>query len=192
MRESFMGWSGRIMKVFILGLAHGVQTADGGCSAAQKSKYREFLSQLIRERSVEFIGEEQSPGRATIAGEIAKSLGIPWQPIDMSESEKKKLGVPKKSGNEPRYLGADAYTQLTEEGYQANLGDGWVDIERRHPTDNVRDDFMFDRVICGVGSVNSVLVLCGYNHLIQLKRKFREAGHDVDSDVLYKYKWFGS
>ncbi|MGA3055926.1 MAG: hypothetical protein ABSD63_17100 [Candidatus Korobacteraceae bacterium] len=180
------------MTIFILGLAHGVQTADGGCSAAQKSGYREFLSQLIRERSAEFIGEEVSPGRATIAGELAMSLGIPWEPIDMSESEKEKLGVPKKWGTEPTCLGADACTQLTEEGYQRNLGNGWVDIERRHPTDKVRDDFMFDRVICGVGSVNSVLVLCGYNHLIQLKRKFREAGHDVDSDVLYKYKWFGS
>ncbi len=51
---------------------------------------------------------------------------------------------------------------------------------------------MFDRVICGAGNAESVLVLCGYNHLIQLKEKFLEAGYDVDCDALYKYEWFGS
>ena len=72
------------------------------------------------------------------------------------------------------------------------MGNGWVEIERRHCTDTVRDEFMFDRVIHGAGKVNSVLVLCGYNHVIQLMQKFREAGNDVDSDVLYKHRQFGS
>lgn len=179
------------MKVFILGLAHGIQKNDGRCPAAQKLKYRKLLGQLIAERCVEFIGEEVSPGHDTIAGELAGSLGIGWEAIDMDESGKKKLGVPTIWGTEPKYLGADACTQLTEEGYQRDLGNGCVEIERRHETDKVRDDFMFDRVIRSANDVKSVLVLCGYNHLIQLKQKFRADGHDVACDALYKYKWFG-
>jgi hypothetical protein len=84
------------MKVFILGLAHGIQTVNGGCSALQRSDYRKFLQRLIAERPFEFIGEEQLPGQATIASDLAKALSIPWEPIDMSESEKEKLGFPRR------------------------------------------------------------------------------------------------
>jgi hypothetical protein len=180
------------MKVVILGLAHAVQTTDGTCSVVQKAEYRKLLSQLVAERSVEFIGEEQSPGHPTIAGELANSLGVRWEPIDMSESEKESRGVPKKWFVVPRYLGAEARTCLTEEGYQRDLGNGWVEIEPRHESDKMRDEFMFNHVICGAGNAKRVLVLCGYNHLLQLKQKFLEAGHDVDCDALYKYEWFGS
>lgn len=180
------------MKAFILGLAHGVQTTAGTCSEGQKLEYRKLLSRLVAERSVEFIGEEQSPGHPTIAGELANSLGIRWKPIDMSESEKENRGVAKKWSRVPRYLGAEARTCLTEEGYQRDLGNGWVEIEPRHESDKMRDEFMFNRVICDAGNAKSVLVLCGYNHLMQLKQKFLEAAHGVDCDALYKYEWFGS
>jgi hypothetical protein len=180
------------MKIFILGLAHGVQSASGACSDAQKGRFRKLLTQLIAERSIDFIGEEQSPGHPTIASDLANSLGIRWEPIDMSESEKASLGSPKTWSRIPRYLGDKARTCLTEEGYQRDLRNGWVEIEPRHESDKERDAFMFDRVICCAGSAKSVLVLCGYNHLMQLKRKFLEAGHDVNCDALYRYDWFGS
>jgi hypothetical protein len=180
------------MKVVILGLAHGVQAKDGACSAVQKLEYRKLLSQLVGDRAVEFIGEEQPPGHSTIARELANSLGIRWEPIDMSESEKESRGVPKTWFRIPRYLGDKARTCLTEEGYQRDLRNGWVEIEPRHESDKMRDEFMFNRVICCAGSAKSVLVLCGYNHLMELKRKFLETGHDVDCDALYKYEWFGS
>ena len=180
------------MNVFILGLAHGIQTPDGACSVTQKFSFREFLSHAITQRSVELVCEEVSRGHITIAGELAQSLGIRWEPIDLNASEKEKLGVPTKWGTEPKYLGDEACTQLTEEGYQRNLGNGWVEIERRHATDEIRDEFMFDRVICSGVNAKSVLVLCGYNHLIQLTQKFLEAGHDVVSDALYNHTAFGS
>ncbi len=96
------------MKVSILGLAHGIQTTDGACSQAQKLEYTKLLSQLIAERSVEYIGEEQSPDHPTIASDLARSLGIRWEPIDMDQSEKRKRGVPKKWSRVPQYRGAAA------------------------------------------------------------------------------------
>src|SRR5208282_414957 len=108
--------------------AHGVQTTDGSCSEVQKVQYTKLLSQLVAERSIEFIGEEQSPGHPTIAGELANSRGIRWKPIDMGESEKQSRGVPKEWFRFPKYLGAGARTCLTEEGYQRDLGNGWVEI----------------------------------------------------------------
>jgi hypothetical protein len=164
------------MKIFILGLAHGVQTAGGAGSTAQKSEYRKFLNQLITERSVEFIGEEVSPGSVTIASELANSLGIPWEPIDMSDPEKQELGVPTKWGTMPRHMGPEACTQLTEEGYQRNLRNGWVEIEARHLTDDARDEFMFDHVISSACNAKSVLLLCGYNHVFTTRTEIPSGG----------------
>jgi hypothetical protein len=179
------------MKVFLLGLAHGIQTTGGNCSATQKAEYRMFLSEVIAQRCVTLVAEEESPGNTTIASDLAQSLGIRWEPIDMNGSDKEKLGVPKKGGTEPKYLADQACTELTEEGFQRDLGNGWVEIERRDPADEARDEFMFHRVISAACNSKSILVLCGYNHLKQMEQKFCETGHDVGWDALYKHTRFG-
>jgi hypothetical protein len=146
---------------------------------------------MAAQRSIDLICEEISPGVLTIAGELAQSLCIRWEPVDMGEQEKRGLGIPKKWGRNPMYLGDAACTKLTEEGYQRDLGNGWVEIELRHPGDTTRDEFMFDRVMDVAGDAKSVMLLCGYNHVLQLERKLRQAGHEVVWDALFSYKWFG-
>jgi hypothetical protein len=180
------------MKILILGVAHGVQTASGACSDDQKAKYRELVGQHAAGRSIGFIAEEIAPCHFTIAGDLAISLGIPWEPIDMSKEEKRRAGVPERGGTTPLFLGKHACTRLTDQGYQRDLGNGWVEVEYRDESDKERDEFMFAKVLLLAGEAQSALVICGYNHVLQLSRKFAEAGHDVASDALYKYDWFGA
>jgi hypothetical protein len=175
--------------IFIVGLAHGVQTTSGGCSSSQKEQYRKFITDVIGQYHIDFVAEEWEPSNATRT--IAQELVEPpsrWQPIDLSTEEKKRLGVPQfvpSSPQPPASDDGDSRTQIVDGGFQTHIASDFVSVEWRTPQDAARDQHMFDRVIEQSGNHRNILVLCGFNHLTQLAKKFRAAGTSVkESDSL--------
>jgi len=72
---------------------------------------------------------------------------------------------------------------LLEEGYQRNVGDGWVELEPRLPSDVAREQFMFDRVQEHAGDAHSILVICGIIHSEKLAERFRGFGAHVEVEI---------
>jgi hypothetical protein len=174
------------MHILVLGNGSGhdtqsVQSADDtAANKALKAEFEALLKRRIAERGVQFIGEEAKFGVRT----IAQFLGPRRENIDMCVAEREARGIAEEQKGrtyEPRYLGEDACTQLTEDGYQRGVGNGWVLITHRLPSDEIREQYMFDRVMQEVGDAESVLVVCGIAHSRQLAERFRhEAGNVVE------------
>ncbi|MGD0569946.1 MAG: hypothetical protein ABSA78_16215 [Candidatus Sulfotelmatobacter sp.] len=158
-----------------------VQYADDSAAGKDlKAEFETLLKRRIAERGVQFIGEEAKSGVQT----IAQFLGPRRENIDMCVAEREARGIAEEQRGrttEPRYLGEDACSGLTEDGYQKEVGNGWVLVTHRLPSDEVREQYMFDRVMQEVGDADSVLVVCGISHSRQLAEKFRhEAGNVVE------------
>jgi len=145
---------------------------DDSVRRALKQQFEELLKRRIRERGVQFIGEETAYDIDTTAQE----LGLSWANIDMPKAERKKRGIAEEQRRRnriPSYLGDDATTKLTAEGYQRDVGDGWVELEPRLPSDSIREDYMFDRVLGEAGYAQSIVVICGILHSEELAKRFR-------------------
>lgn len=177
------------MKIVVLGVAHGIQQQSGSGSEPKRQEYVRLLQRLIGTHVIDLICEEISPGQHTLASET-KPSHVRWAPIVMSDEEKQQVGVPKRACVEPRYLGDDAKTELLPDDYQQDLVHGWVQIERRDPTDADRDAYMFERTLQQAGDAKSILVICGFNHLDQLAQKFKDHQDRVEKDALFHYPWF--
>jgi hypothetical protein len=182
--------------ILVVGLAHGVQTTSGGCSSSQKEEYTNFITQIIGQHGIDLVAEEWEPSNPnkTIAQELVKPP-VSWEPIDLPADEKNALGVPNRASisyGEPAQADGDS-TQIIDGGFQTHISSDFVRVEWRAQQDDARDQHMIDRVIEHCDTHKNILVLCGFNHLTQLAKKFREAGHSVkecDSliEVLYGKK----
>ncbi|MGB7641880.1 MAG: hypothetical protein WBL82_11395, partial [Terriglobales bacterium] len=144
-----------------------------------KAEYKVLLSSRIAERKVDFIGEEAKAGTRT----IAQLLGHRTENIDMPDAEREAQGIAEEQRNRPcvpHYVGNDAKTELTAQGYQRNVGNGWVQLEARIDSDKIREQYMFERVTQEIHDAQSVIVICGIIHSVQLAAIFRR---DSDNDV---------
>src|ERR1700730_13921810 len=119
------------MHILVLGNGSGhdtqsVQSSDDSATGkALKAEFEALLRCRIAERGVQFIGEEAKFGVRT----IAQFLGPRRENIDMCVAEREARGIAeeqKERTYEPRFLGEDACTQLTVDGYQKGVSDGWV------------------------------------------------------------------
>jgi hypothetical protein len=157
----------------------GVQSADDAAAdKALKAGFEALLSRRIAERDVQFIGEEAKFGVRT----IAQSLGPRRENIDMPMAEREARGIAEEQKCRacvPMYLGEDASTGLTEDGYQKEVGGGWVLITHRVPSDEIREQYMFDKVMQEADGAESVLVICGISHSRQLAERFRQNASNV-------------
>jgi hypothetical protein len=180
------------MNVFILGVQHGIQWRDGPCPAPKQQRYVEMLCKLISERGIEYIGEEAPEGTKTFAKDF-ESIQVKWERIDMSRAEKLAKKIPTIKGREP-YLQQDDQNPkigITEEGYIWEEQKGIYVILRRDDCDRIREDYMCTRILATRGSSDSILVICGYMHALELQEKFQKDQHSVGWDALYKHDWFG-
>lgn len=173
-------------RVLVIGncVGHEVQkvrTADDRHSEA-KDALKSLLMQRISERAVQFIGEETQYGHKTIA-EALKTRKDGWINIDMPMPKREAEGIAEEQRNRgciPSYVGVEARCQLTENGYEQSVGDGWIQLIPRLPSDEIRERYMFNQVMDNFNKADSVLVLCGVLHSQKLASKFREAGFEVD------------
>lgn len=147
---------------------------------AEKKQFGEMLRKTVEQQRVQFIGEEASYAWETT---MARELGVCWKNIDMPLDERKRRGIfeeQQQRGCVPKYLGRDAKTKLLDEGYQQDVGDGWVQLQPRLPSDAIREQFMFDSVQQNAGGKDSVLVICGIMHGEKLAERFRQTGAAVE------------
>jgi hypothetical protein len=69
----------------------------------------------------------------------------------------------------------DARTGLTTEGYVRDVGNGCLELEPRLPSDAIREEYMFERVLNEAGDAQSVVVICGILHSHELAKRFRSS-----------------
>jgi hypothetical protein len=174
------------MDIFIVSIDHKFQldkTAIAMPLDGMREKLEALLQEEIENRHVTFIGEEaaQSPNRPTIAHKLASihEPPIPWQNIDMTETQRRSAGIYDALRNRPSWpvwRGAEA-----------------VMIEQRIPEDDVREEFMVRKAIECAGRAESILVICGDMHTCALKQKFERCGHsaDTDSSLIAEKNWVG-
>jgi hypothetical protein len=176
------------MTILILAnrVGHEVQRLvldDGDKLRAQKQDFGEMLRRRIEERGIQFIGEEASHRWDTTT---ARTLGVRWANIDMPMDERERRGIAeeqKKRIRVPSYVGDQARTVLLEDGYQRDVGDGWVELEVRLPSDVTREQFMFDSLQENIGNADSILVICGIIHSNQLAERLRQLGAKVELEI---------
>lgn len=156
------------MRILILGLDHAIQAIPGNFPNPRKNRYERLLKQLVKDRAVGFLGEETYLNERSIAKRVANSVnGVHWEPIEMSSEERDAFGITENQNNRPR----------------AN--------ETRVSSDPIREEYMVRTALEKAGNARSVLILCGRIHADALAERFREAGHDVDTDDLLNYGWYG-
>jgi hypothetical protein len=167
------------MNILIIANRVGHEVQKPQCAeddlAQLKQKLEQILRRKVKERGVEFIGEEADFDSET----IAERLGLPWANIDMPKAERESRGIAEEQKRRirvPSYLGSDARTGLTTEGYQRDVGSGWVELEPRLPSDTIREEYMFERVIKEAGDAQSITVICGILHSEELAKRFRRSG----------------
>lgn len=178
----------KAMRVLILAnrVGHEIQRPvlqDGDALQVRKKEFEEILRRTVEQRGIQFIGEEASYKWETTT---ARTLGVRCENIDMPMEERERRGIEKEQQQRirvPSYLGDQATTVLLEEGYQRDVGNGWVELEVRLPSDEIREQFMFDRVQQNVGGADSILVICGIIHSEKLGERFREIGAQVEVEI---------
>jgi hypothetical protein len=176
------------MRILVLAnrVGHEIQrpvVQSGDTLEIQKKQFGELLRRKVEERQIQFIGEEASHKWGTTT---ARTLGVRWENIDMPMEERERRGIleeQQQRNRVPSYLGDQAKTVLLEEGYQRDVGNGWVELEVRLPSDVDREQFMFDRVQENIGDADSVLVICGIIHSEQMAERFRGIGARVEVEV---------
>ena len=164
------------MRILVVGLMHQLQSTtpiytEGEAAEleeGQKRQYEKMLDRVIKERGVQFIGEEAKHGTDSIAQQIARRQGREYANIEMEPAERQAKGIP------PGYADEDS-SLLTDE------------INRRH---KIREKHMLDKTIELAGGAESVLILCGRIHTDALAQLFKKAGHTVATSDVNKEGWY--
>ena len=163
------------MKVLMVGLNHQIQRSEilsGGdeivrLERAQKEHFGKSLARFIQNGNVKFVGEEGQHGVELIAEKVARQLECGHVNIEMPPDERKTRGIPTDYIREDR-----DYSR-----------------EQRAAWHKERERYMFDQVIKRA-ACDSVVVLCGREHLEGLSILFKEAGHEVQTYDLNREPWY--
>jgi hypothetical protein len=91
---------------------------------------------------------------------------IPWHNIIMTEDERKEAGIFEELKNRPARL---------------DLNDPTMEIEKRIPADDVREDFFTKEILKANDADGEVLVLLGDMHVMPVAEKLRALGHTVNA-----------
>jgi len=163
--------------VYILGIDHEIQTVDGRHTEDEKAEFERLLRALVSEHSAKFIGEETFPEKETIAKSVARSLDIPWEPIEMSPVAREALGIADEQlheRHEPTFIGG--------------IPVGWTVV--RVLSDGIREEYMLWRTLTKADEAKNIVVLCGFSHVDELRQRFEKAGHQVTTDSLCNRGWY--
>jgi hypothetical protein len=163
--------------IYILGIDHEIQTSDGKRTAEEKAEFEKLLRALVVEHHTEFIAEETYLDKDSIAKSVAKSLAIPWEPIEMSLAAREALGITEEQLRERREV----------------IMSGGMPISIKHvrvPSDGIREEYMVWCALTKADEAKNILVLCGFSHVDELRQRFEKAGHRITTDSLCRHKWY--
>jgi hypothetical protein len=176
----------RTMRVHILGIVHKLAKGLGNKPAemAAHARYTALLKEIINSRGVQFIGEEEV--------EVYTDEGIPGvvEPCERHQEP----SIAAKLGDGCCNYGM---IEMTEKMQQA-IGI-W---EEQHPramgqtdgrllSDDIREAYMVFRALKLAGNAQSILVICGFEHVPHLYRKFVDLGHQVTKDSIRDHAEIG-
>jgi hypothetical protein len=165
------------MNIHILGIDHDIQTFDGRRSDDEKFKFQELLETLVTDRRIQFIGDETFRERKAIAEAVAASRHISWEPIEMSTKAREELGIAREQADERH----------------EPIFDGGLVIGskiKRVLSDGIREEYMVWRTLTLARESSNILVLCGFQHVDELGRRFGLLGHQITSDTLCAQRWY--
>jgi len=160
------------MIILIISIDHFLQLTEAQTDSVNRRKLklalRALLETHIAKRRVSGIFEESLPRKMTIACQLAgqRTHPIPWRNIIMTEDERKEAGIFEELRNRPARL---------------DLSDPTMEIEKRIPADDVREDFFIKEILKADEADGEVLVLLGDMHVIPVAEKLRALGHTVNT-----------
>ena len=172
-----------IARIYILGCHHALQSVEicwrwtwarelseaigknvDELARQQKGHFAARVCEIAQGHAIDFIGEEFDEGVPTTA-----SLAIPnWHMIDMPRAERHRRQIP------DDYTDCERYTDEQRTGWNCE-----------------RERYMFEDVGRHLGRAESVLVICGSEHINGLTNLFVEAGHELSgSENVTTAAWF--
>ena len=129
----------------------------------QKNLFAIRVRSIVGERAITMIGEEFDEGIVTIA-----SLTVPnWKMIDMPRAVRQQRNIP------AEYTDPDRFAE-----------------EQRISWNHEREQYMFDYLSHHTDPEDSVLIICGSDHIAGLMRLFGQAGLDPTSEDVTESEWF--
>jgi hypothetical protein len=129
----------------------------------QKRKFDERLRELKESYAITFIGEEAESNAIT----WASRLGVRWENIDMPSAERDARGIVQD------YAGNPDYSACQRARWNAQ-----------------REEYMFHQVERLRGTAQSLMVVCGSEHLTPLAELLSGAGYSVSTEDVTKSNWF--
>lgn len=163
--------------IYILGIDHEIQIFDGKRSVEEKAEFEKLLRALVSEHHIEFIGDETYQDKNAIAKSVATSLDIRWEPIEMSDTARKALGI--------------ADEQLHER--HEPIIQGGIPVGSRVVrvlSDGIREEYMLWHTLTKAHKAENILVLCGFSHVDELRQRFEKQGYRVTTDSLCSRAWY--
>jgi hypothetical protein len=172
------------MNVYILALDHLTQNRDARerVPASYHEKFEKLVRALIAERGITFIGDETFQERFPIAKEVADSLHIDWERIEMTTKARKELDIEDEQLHE-------RHQPMDMESWSSNA----VFVPaRRVPSDSIREEYMVWRAVkkAEEARAENLLILCGFQHADRLQVIFQRENHQVTMGSLCDYPWY--
>lgn len=165
------------MRVLLVGVNHQIQPAqimsmstNGSLEAFeqdQKERFGQLLRDYIRDRGVQFVGEEARYGQETIAQRVCQQERCRYANIDMTPQERESHNCPPGYNEDPGVPQAEK-TRCNQE----------------------REEHMSGRVLAESGSAASVLVICGRLHAEAIAARLIQPGHSVEIVDLQNQNWY--
>jgi len=165
------------MRAVIVAVNHQIQptriisqSSDGGFEAfeqGQKERFAQVLREKIRERGIQFIGEEARYGDETIAEAIRGQANCRHVNIEMPPEERARRKIPAGYYEDPNLPEAEK-TRCNHE----------------------REEYMADRIITEAGEAQSILVICGRIHAQPIAEWLVGHGHSVETIDLRDQDWY--
>lgn len=162
------------MAIYVVGCNHGIQVHPDGVWSAddppemqeQRKYFAALLEDIIRQKKIEFIGEESGGGEETSAEHLADKYKIqPPRNINTTNADLERMKIP------------NAY--MTE-AYSNEQKEHWH---------HQREQFMLARVREYRGSAENLLIVCGFDHFDRLSGLLQQEG-EVQQINYRKCKWY--
>jgi len=165
------------MHVLIIAINHQIQSAmigsmstNGNLEAferGQKEAFGEMIRVQIRQRGVQFVGEEARHGQETVAQRVCGMEQCRHANIEKEPEERQRRQIPLNYWEDPNVSEADKARFNCE-----------------------REAYMINRTITGAGQAENVILICGRLHRDAIAEDLRRREHIVDEIDLQDQSWY--
>lgn len=159
--------------IHIVGCNHGIQLGIGGFAALdtaeqneQRAHFRALLEGICEGQAVQIVLEEDGAPEETAGEQIATQRNIPWIDINTSNEDKNQMGIP------IDYV-AGPYTEAQKNNWN-----------------HQRELFMVGKVNEHRGQNASLLIICGFVHMLPLADILEQDGTPIQTRNYRNLDWY--